>query len=73
MIFRGENFDSGHCFASIDNVFGERSYGVKLQPDGHGVMSPRECRQMAAYLILAAEHCDRLNNRLLGGKENRNA
>lgn len=65
MIVSGEMFDSGHCLAAVESVFGERSYGVKLNPLGHGVMSPRECRQMAAYLILTAEYCEKLNSRLL--------
>jgi hypothetical protein len=65
LTYSGEVVDVGHCWAEVTNVLSERDYGVRLHPTEHGVLSPEQCRLLAAHLIQAAQYCERLNRRLL--------
>ena len=56
-------FDAGSCYCVIQPVFTNYDYGVHVQPEGHGTLLPGECRRLAAWLILAADRCEKLNSR----------
>lgn len=59
----GKVFDAGHAWAEIRSVFLDGYLGVEIHPEGSRVLLPDECRRLATFLILAADYCEKKNQK----------
>lgn len=62
--YSGTLLDSGHCYIWPERVYPSSPLGVAIRVEGSRNMDTQECRRLAAFLLQAADFCDRSNTRV---------